>query len=159
MQTNCNKKNISGSSVFLYIIKILAYGMQLKQDESEGFLQSTTLLKDFIKAKAFCKALQNHTERACVEIGDCLSSALLHCSCQVRTVIQVTDISLQFRWHNELLWKIKTDSMLKCTSFNSVCLFIIVLILTLCAYSRLYRLGILQSSVQRIEEGFGGAGS
>lgn len=52
-----------------------------------------------------------------------------------------------------------TDSILKCTLFNSVCLFIIVLVLTLCAYSRLNRLGILQSSVQRIEEGFGRAGS
>lgn len=52
-----------------------------------------------------------------------------------------------------------TDSVLKCTIFNPVCLFIIVLILTLWAYSRLNRLGILQYSVPRPEKGFGGAGS
>lgn len=55
--------------------------------------------------------------------------------------------------------KDNTDSVLKCTSFNSVCLVIIVLILTLCAYSRFNRLGVLQYSVQRIEKGFAGAGS
>lgn len=107
MQTYCNKKIHQEVLFACHIIKILwVWYTPLKQDESEGFLQST-LLQDFSKAKAFHKhSKPTQNEHRWKQVT---ASPQLFFTADVRLeYIQVKDTSLQFRWHNKLLWKVET---------------------------------------------------